>query len=290
MTTDTAPRSIGYAQRAPIKPAPWHALVAWDMFFNGMTAGLFLVAALGELAAPQTFAPLARVAYPVALGFLLADLLMLVLDLGDPFRFHHMLRVFKPGSPMSLGVWSLTVYSLPLTVAAVLSLQPGGTVFEWIRRVAVVLGLLPALVTIVYKGVLLSTSAQLGWRDARWMGGFHASGAVLMGCAQMALLASVLGSGQAAQVLRAGLGVLVVVHAVPSILVTAALWPVPEGVESRRWQRIAAILLIAGGLLLPLILVMVSGAAGWLVAAAILILLSALGSRFLLIYLPHYSA
>ena len=58
---------------------------------------------------------------------LLIDLALLVLDLGDPLRFHHMLRVFKPSSPMSLGTWSLTIYSLPLTVIVATELLPG----EW---------------------------------------------------------------------------------------------------------------------------------------------------------------
>ena len=65
---------------------------------------------------------MANTAYPIALVLLFADLVCLVLDLGDPLRFHHMLRVFKPSSPMSLGTWCLTIYSLPLTVAAALSL------------------------------------------------------------------------------------------------------------------------------------------------------------------------
>jgi hypothetical protein len=65
---------------------------------------------------------LAKVAYPVALVLLLVDLGLLVLDLGDPLRFHHMLRTFKPGSPMSVGTWCLTIFSLPLTAAAALSL------------------------------------------------------------------------------------------------------------------------------------------------------------------------
>ena len=73
------------------------------------------------------------VAYPVALVFLAADLVLLVVDLGDPWRFHHMLRMFKPGSPMSLGVWSLTVYSLPLTIAAILSVMPMNETWEWVR-------------------------------------------------------------------------------------------------------------------------------------------------------------
>src|SRR5256714_13797502 len=141
-----AQRGAGYAA-GPVTKAPgWHGLVAWDMLFNGLTTGLFLAAALGELAAPEVFTRVAKAAYPVALVLLLADLVCLVLDLGDPLRFHHMLRVFKPSSPMSLGTWCLTIYSFPLTVAAALSLLPeGGTAVEWTRKLAVVLGLLPAL-------------------------------------------------------------------------------------------------------------------------------------------------
>src|SRR5947209_9290366 len=96
------------------------------MLFNNLTTGLFLVAALGELAAPEVFTPVAKAAYPVALALLLVDLACLVLDLGDPLRFHHMLRVFKPTSPMSLGTWCLTIFSLPLTAAAALSLFSDG--------------------------------------------------------------------------------------------------------------------------------------------------------------------
>src|SRR5436853_4334 len=69
----------------------WHGIVAWDLLLNNLTTGLFLVAALTELAASQRFASVARVAYPVALVFLLIDLACLILDLGNPLRFHHML-------------------------------------------------------------------------------------------------------------------------------------------------------------------------------------------------------
>jgi hypothetical protein len=88
-------------------------------------------------------------------------------DLGDPLRFHHMLRAFKLTSPKSLGTWCLTAYSLPLAAAAALGLWPaGGSALEWVRKFAVALGLLPALGPAVYKAVLLSTNAQRGWRDA----------------------------------------------------------------------------------------------------------------------------
>src|SRR5580698_7087689 len=116
------PGESGYASLPITKVPGWHGIIAWDALLNGMATGLFLSAAVSELAAPAAFTPVSKVAYPVALVLLLVDLVLLVLDLGDPSRFHHMLRVFKPGSPMSVGTWCLTIFSLPLTAAAALSL------------------------------------------------------------------------------------------------------------------------------------------------------------------------
>src|ERR1700751_6476819 len=116
----------GYANMPVTKVPGWHGLIAWDALLNGMATGLFMAAAVSELAAPAVFTPVAKVAYPVALVLLLVDLALLVSDLGDPLRFHHMLRVFKPRSPMSVGTWCLSIYSLPLPVAVVLRLLPEG--------------------------------------------------------------------------------------------------------------------------------------------------------------------
>ena len=99
----------------------WGGTIAIDALMNGMATGLFMAAAICEFAAPANFSTVAKVAYPVALVLLLLDLGFFVSDLGDPLRFHHMLRVFKPGLAMSLGTWCLTIFSLPLTVAALLS-------------------------------------------------------------------------------------------------------------------------------------------------------------------------
>ena len=43
----------GYADRPVTKAPNWHGLVAMDTLFNNMSTGLFLVAALGELSAPD---------------------------------------------------------------------------------------------------------------------------------------------------------------------------------------------------------------------------------------------
>src|SRR5215469_3359390 len=166
-------KEVGYESMTVTKVPGWYGMIAWDALLNGMATGLFMAAAVSELAAPAVFTPVAKVAYPVALVLLLVDLGLLASDLGDRSRFHHMLRVFKPYSPMSLGTWCLTIFSLPLTAAAALSLlSEVGMDFEWYRKLAVVLGLLPGFGSAAYKGVLLSTNSQPGWRDARWMGGY----------------------------------------------------------------------------------------------------------------------
>ncbi len=135
MTADsTHSTSAGYADRTVTKAPNWHGLVVCDILFNNLATGLFLVAAVGELAAPATFAAVATWAYPIALVLLLADLACLVLDLGDPLRFHHMLRVFKPSSPMSLGTWCLTVFSLVLTAIVAIGIVSAAS---WLRTLAV---------------------------------------------------------------------------------------------------------------------------------------------------------
>jgi hypothetical protein len=287
MSTETAPRSVGYESREQLKAPPWHGLVGWDMLFNGLTTGLFLVTALGELVMPDVFLPVARVAYPVALVLLVVDLVLLVLDLGDPWRFHHMMRVFKPQSPMSLGVWSLNAYAAALTVVVVLFLLPGGGALEWARLAAVVLGLGPAFASAVYKGVLLSTSAQPGWRDARWLGGYLTSGAAVLGCAEVVVLAHLTGHPRAAEVLRPALIVLQLVHAVPLALLSAELWPVVRRGFTPGQRALAVALVLVGGWLLPLGLVTVGGGVVAMLAAAVLILGGNLAARFLLVRLPH---
>src|ERR1700760_1370418 len=154
-TKPPLPEQAGQAgyENVPVTKVPgWHGIIAWDALLNGMATGLFLAAAVSELTAPAVFMRVAKIAYPVALVLLLIDLGLLVLDLGDPLRFHHMLRTFKPGSPMSVGTWSLAIFSLPLTAAATLSLiAEVGWNFEWARILAVVVGLLPAFCSAAYK-------------------------------------------------------------------------------------------------------------------------------------------
>jgi len=261
------------------------------MLFNGMTTGLFLVAAISELAAPDVFTSVARTAYPVAFVLLLVDLLCLVLDLGDPLRFHHMLRVFKPGSPMSLGTWCLTVYSVPLTATAMIGLLPGGWIsLEWVRRLIVVIGFLPALGSAVYKGVLLSTNAQPGWKDARWLGGYLTNSALMLGCAEMLVLSVLMRHVSAAAMLRPALGLLLGLNLVPLCLLAVDLRTTLSRLYTR-WQLCGVgTLALGGGVLLPLFLLLVVDSPLSMLSAVMCIALGSLVIRFVIIMLPHASA
>src|ERR1700749_866661 len=240
----------GYANMPVTKVPGWHGIIAWDALLNGMATGLFLAAAISELAAPAVFTRVAKVAYPVALVLLLVDLGLLVLDLGDPARFHHMLRVFKPSSPMSLGTWCLTIFSLPLTAAAGLSvLAYLGWDFKLARIIAVVAGLLPGFASAAYKGVLLSTNAQPGWKDARWMGGYLTNSALLMGCAELLVLSVLMGQMQAVTILRTGLIVLIVLNVIPMALLFANLRPAHARLYTSKQQWTVGVLIAAGALI-----------------------------------------
>ena len=280
----------GYANMPVTKVPGWHGMIAWDALLNGMATGLFMAAAVSELAAPAVFTPVAKVAYPVALVLLLVDLGLLVLDLGDSLRFHHMLRVFKPGSPMSVGTWCLTIFSLPLTAAAAFSLLAElGWDFEWARIIAVVVGLLPAFGSAAYKGVLLSTNAQPGWKDARWLGGYLTNSALLMGSGEFLVLSALLGQTHATAILRIAFIVLLVLNLIPLGLLFANLQPIHARLYTREQQWRVGVLILVAGTLLPLGLVLLNSGLLFLFGAVISLLSASWIIRFVYVKIPHSS-
>src|SRR6266849_2540909 len=107
--------------------------------------------------------------------------------------------------------------------------------FEWARILAVIVGLLPAFGSAAYKGVLLSTNAQPGWKDARWMGGYLTNSAVLIGCAEL-VLSALMGQTQATPILRTGFIVLLVLNVLPLGLLFANLQSAHARLYTREQQ------------------------------------------------------
>jgi Ni/Fe-hydrogenase subunit HybB-like protein len=276
----------GYAGRPTTKAPNWHAPVTLDLLFNNLSTGLFLVMALGELVAPASFRPLGTVAYPLALLFLIGDLICLIIDLGDPSRFHHMLRVWKPSSPMSLGTWVLTGYSIPVTLLVVLAFWPGAPGAQVVRPVLLVLGLVLAVAAAVYKGVLFSTTAQRGWGDARWLGGYLINSALVLGVGEVLIIAGARGQAELVGPLRGGLEVLLLLNLVALVLL---LRDIREPLSLARGPRILAVIglfVVLVGIVAPLVLLLVDRPAA-LGTALALILLGAIAVRHEMVRLPH---
>jgi formate-dependent nitrite reductase membrane component NrfD len=88
---------------------------------------------------------------------------LLVVDLGRPERFLHMLRVFKPTSPLSVGSYILSPFSA-LTVA-IAGLHVLGR-FPVLRRLAAIgAGVFGGPMT-TYTAVLLANTAVPSWHEA----------------------------------------------------------------------------------------------------------------------------
>jgi Ni/Fe-hydrogenase subunit HybB-like protein len=270
------------------KPPDWHALVAWDVLFNGLATGLYMVAVICTLFDPTVFAPLAPVAFPLALAILVVDLVLLVLDLGDPWRFHHMLRVFKPTSPMSMGVWALSVFGFFAAAAAVLSLIPGdGTALTWSRGVVLVIGLVPALASAMYKGVLFSTTSQPVWRDGRGLGAYLTTSASVLGGAVLLLLATLLGREEATAILRPALALLLALSLIPFGLLLVETRPGLACVSTPGVRRGVGSVVLAAGFAVPLLLLLLTTGAVLMATAVVFLLAGNLASRYAIVYIPH---
>ncbi|RLK25663.1 polysulfide reductase NrfD [Micromonospora sp. M71_S20] len=158
----------------PILKAPvWKWDIAAYLFTGGLAAGSSLLAAGGQLTGRPALRRAGRVA---SLAAVTASTVFLIKDLGRPARFHHMLRVAKPTSPMSVGTWILSVFGPAAGIAAVAegaSWLPGRGLPGLVRRALPPVGhaaglaaaaTAPALAT--YTGVLLADTAVPSWHEA----------------------------------------------------------------------------------------------------------------------------
>lgn len=163
-----------YYNQPVLKPPPWGSEVAAYLFLGGLAAGSGLLGLGAQLTGR---ARLRRNARLTALGATGAGTVALVMDLGRPERFLHMLRTVKPTSPMNLGSWILTGFGAGAGAAAAgeidrltgdrLPLGPLRRVLRVMEPVAgLEMGALSAPLA-AYTAVLLSDTANPTWNAAR---------------------------------------------------------------------------------------------------------------------------
>lgn len=160
-----------YYGRPVVKAAPWTSDIPAYLFLGGLAAGSAVLGAGADLS--RRFA-LRRVGRLGAFGGISLGLVALVHDLGKPSRAANMLRVAKPTSPMSVGVWIATTFGAAAGVAGaaeVRHLLPRR--LRWLARLlgasARPAGMAAAVTApgvATYTAVLLADTATPTWHEA----------------------------------------------------------------------------------------------------------------------------
>src|SRR5699024_12158821 len=93
-----------YYERPNVKPPPWDDKITTYLFLGGVAGGSAMLDAGADIAGLDTLRRNTRL---TALTATLAGTGFHIWDLGRPERFLHMMRTFKPSSPMNMGTWIL---------------------------------------------------------------------------------------------------------------------------------------------------------------------------------------
>ena len=171
-----APATVGYYNLPLLKQPHWKWQVPLYFFLSGLAGSAYLFATIAEWLGDEDDAPVVSAGRYLALAGVLASLPLLIDDLGRPERFHHMLRVFKTRSPMSVGAWGLTVFGGFAGLTAAMQARsdglPGASrlpipMNRTLRRVVGLCGAPFAVLVATYTGVLLAATSIPLWGRAR---------------------------------------------------------------------------------------------------------------------------
>lgn len=175
-----------------LKPPVWKWMIGVYFYLGGLSAGAYIISRVAERFGKGRYQDVARAGAYLSLLSLIPCPPLLIWDLGDPKRFHHMLRVWKPRSPMNLGTWIITAYSAPVTYEAVRQFAgPGSGRDVPVLSKAVANPALSAasdlagvplgLMLASYTGVLLSSTANPLWSKNKFLAPLFVSSAMSTG-------------------------------------------------------------------------------------------------------------
>lgn len=154
-----------YYDRPLLKETVWIWSVPAYFYVGGTAGAAAVLAAAAQAGGRGELQGLVRSCRWVgAIGGAVGTVL-LIYDLGRPERFLHMLRVFRPTSPMSVGSWVLAGAASATMGSALLSRSQG-----LLGRLGDVAGYAAALLGMPlagYTAVLVSTTAVPVWQATR---------------------------------------------------------------------------------------------------------------------------
>ena len=156
----------GYYGIHMLKEPQWSWEIPVYFFVGGAAGAAAVIAEFAQFTGAKT--EIVRDARTVAaIGSILSPAL-LVSDLGVPSRFLNMLRVFKVQSPMSVGVYIVSVFGPSATLAKIANWARGtrsGTMLKIIEGTAGLFAALAGLGMATYTGVLIGATAVPVWNE-----------------------------------------------------------------------------------------------------------------------------
>jgi formate-dependent nitrite reductase membrane component NrfD len=166
-----------YYNRPMLKKPTWKWFIPFYIFIGGLGGGVALIGGLADIFGGRRHRATVRRARYIALAAALISPLLLILDLGRPQRFHHMLRVFKVSSPLSVGTWILLAFGLTSGAQAARQAAEDNFIVKRESRLGRLARLLPgkplslaqALLGLGlggYTGILLAATAIPLWATA----------------------------------------------------------------------------------------------------------------------------
>lgn len=154
-----------YYDRPLLKEPVWKGTIPLYYFVGGAAGAALVIGSAAQLDRTGRLDRLMRRCHWTGVIGSAVSGALLISDLGKPSRFHHMLRVFRPTSPMNMGAWIISAVSPSAAVAALWGNRTGllGTVGDISGIAAGAAGL--ALAT--YTGVLVANTAVPLWQESR---------------------------------------------------------------------------------------------------------------------------
>jgi formate-dependent nitrite reductase membrane component NrfD len=198
----------------------WRWWIVAYFFLGGIAAGVYFTATFLDLAAGARGRRLAGLGYLLAFPLVLVCAALLILDLGRPERFWHMVLksevareaiedgwptsaagwhkmwqapLLKPWSPMSAGALGLAVFGLCSALSLAASYRSESKLLGWLdqgpcARLLQLVGCTAGFFLAAYTGSLLSATNQPLWSDTTWIAPLFLTSAASTGIAALLLL------------------------------------------------------------------------------------------------------
>lgn len=229
----------------------WGAAIYVYLWLAGMAGGGYFAAFLAERFAGNNKRQLSRLATYMGIIPAIVGVILLVIDLGSPLRFWHLLTQFKTISPMSMGTWILLMWVAIAIIMDILhrfehyftdhgvrNLQRLNSGLGWLELIVSVL-------LITYTGVLLSTSNQTLWTGSLLLPPLFVASAISTGIAILVTYVLVVAPLNIRDRTE---------YRLPTRMLTGSTeWTVPTKTVARLWEAEAIVILIEVVVLIGLV-------------------------------------